>query len=111
MRRFDRIPVQVPAVLYLGNKSQFTVIRDISFAGARLDGAIGVFPGDTIQVALVTGHSKAANVRWWLNGSCGVAFVTLLQEGDPFIARAIRHVRKPSSENVTQERHGNGSMR
>jgi len=102
MRRFDRIPVHVPAVLYLGSKSQFTVIRDISPAGARLEGAAGVFPGDTIRLTLVTGHAKTANVRWWLNGSCGVAFTTLMDADDPFIARAIRHARK-SAEKAERE--------
>ena len=96
LRRHDRIITRVPAVLYVGKSFQITIIRDISPGGARLEGANGVLPGDAVEIKLVTGQSRSAVVRWWLNGSCGVSFDAPLEAGDPFLQRALRNARKTS---------------
>lgn len=93
-REHDRVPTQIRAVLYLRQRFQSTTIRDISLGGVRLDGAVGLMPGDEVKVVLMTGHSKAGVVRWWLKGSCGVSFLTELESGDSFLQSAIRNVRK-----------------
>jgi PilZ domain len=94
VRRHDRINTSLTAVLYTSHSFQITVVRDVSPGGARLEKAAGVLPGDMVNIKLVTGHSKTAIVRWWFNGSCGIAFDEPLHEGDPFLQRAIRNARK-----------------
>jgi hypothetical protein len=94
LRQHDRIPTHLSAVLYAGRSFRPTVIRDISQHGARLDGAIGIFPGDVVEITLIAGYSKPAIVRWWLNGSCGVSFDVPLDTHDPFLKSIIRAARK-----------------
>ena len=74
LRRHQRTPVAAHAVLYSGSGFQSTVIRNFSEGGVGIEGATGVFVGDTVTVALPTGQSRSGKVRWWLNGWCGIQY-------------------------------------
>jgi hypothetical protein len=90
LRRHPRTQTRLRAVLYARDTFIPTTIRDISVGGIGLEGAYGVFPGDRVSIALISGEKRTGIVRWWLNGCCGVQFDTPLAATDPWLARAER---------------------
>ena len=87
-RRYERIPVNIRALLHLRDRFQTTAIRDLSIGGACLEGAYGVMPGDTLVIELTNGRRLPAAARWWVCGRCGVAFAEPLEASDPLLAAA-----------------------
>ena len=80
-----RYAVHIDAVLHAGGKSQATVIDDLSLGGAGLDGAIGIYANDHVEIELRDGRRLPGTVAWWLSGACGVQFATPLQPGDKLL--------------------------
>jgi hypothetical protein len=93
LRVHKRIPTQIRAVLYIRETFQSVLIRDVSRGGVGLTGAHGLFPGDEVEIRLVTGLYLRGVVRWWLNGHCGIAFETLLEEDAELLLIAERKNR------------------
>lgn len=91
LRRHDRTIANVRAVFRAGLSEKPTLIRDLSDGGLGLIGADGLFPGCEIEIALVTGETKAGVVRWWLAGACGVQFHEPLGTNDAFRNGVLRN--------------------
>jgi hypothetical protein len=73
-RRWLRRAEKNRATLHAAEQARSTLITDISAGGAGLDGAIGVLPGDKIEVGVVCGRQISGEVIWWITGCCGVKF-------------------------------------
>lgn len=82
-RQNSRSHVQIRAHLHLGETCQATTITDLSLDGAGLDGAIGVAPGDAIELELISGRRLSGHIIWRLMGCCGVQFAEPLHPDDP----------------------------
>ncbi|MBS0242218.1 MAG: PilZ domain-containing protein [Proteobacteria bacterium] len=85
LRGFERVKVDVRAIVYSAGSSQMTMIRDISRGGAGIKGAVGLYHGAEVVLALVTGEKCTGTVRWWIGGACGIQFTDLLEPSDPFL--------------------------
>ncbi|MEM6498888.1 MAG: PilZ domain-containing protein [Pseudomonadota bacterium] len=90
LRKFSRQLVSIRAFLHFGGRFQSTLIRDLSRSGAGLRGAVGVIPGDRVNIELLDGRAISGKVKWWLAGNCGVAFDTKLEENDPLLTGASK---------------------
>lgn len=106
LRREERTPIRVHAILHVAPSFQPTVITDISRSGAGLDGANGVFPGARVRIELLSGEACEGIVRWWQNGRCGVQFATpLTTEGAFQVAIARRTAkRRPEPDRAARGR-------
>jgi PilZ domain len=93
-RAYHRYATRLHAILWCRQKFQTTVIHDLSQGGAGLTGAFGVMPTDLVVLELLDGRRLTAEVRWWIQGRCGVVFNHPLQADDPLIAKAL--MRKPA---------------
>jgi hypothetical protein len=93
LRRHPRLPTQLRAILATDRGFQPTTIRDVSRGGVGLAGAIGLLPGDLVEVQLLTGQRYKGQLRWWCNGHCGVAFDTAISDQDPLLMLAERRRR------------------
>ena len=91
LRRFDRQPVQIRAVLYCGDTFQTISIRDISTGGAGIDGCNCLMQNDKVTIKLLNGRCLDAHVRWWFAGVCGVQFVKQLKEADVLLTGRFRY--------------------
>ena len=85
-RQNARHAVHIDAVLHAGDKSQATIIDDLSIGGAGLDGAIGIFANDHVEIELADGRRLPGKVAWWLSGTCGVQFAEPLRPDDQLFA-------------------------
>lgn len=85
-RENPRIQVRIPAYLHGAGECQSTMITDLSVDGAGLDGAIAIFPGDNVEIELITGRRISGHVIWWLMGSCGIQFAAPLKNSDPIFS-------------------------
>lgn len=85
-RREPRYAVHIAARLHAGGRAQDTVIDDLSRGGAGLDGAIGIYANDPVEIELPDGRRLPGLVAWWLTGSCGVRFLEPLAADDPLLA-------------------------
>jgi hypothetical protein len=88
LRRSPRHSVRLRALLHRANRFQTTIIHDLSVHGARVDGAMGVYPGDVVEIWLMGGRKIAGRVAWWLMGSCGIEFSEPLTDDDPLLTVA-----------------------
>jgi len=96
LRKFSRQLVNIRAFLHFGGRFQSTLIRDLSQSGAGLRGAVGVIPGDRVNIELLDGRSISGKVKWWLAGNCGVAFDTALEDNDPLLTGGAKSVLRRS---------------
>ena len=99
LRQHDRQRVRINALLYSGKTFQSVVIRDISQGGAGLQNCSSLIENDKVMLKLMNGRSIAAEVRWWLAGSCGVRFATTLEPNDALLRR-FRSAESASSVKV-----------
>lgn len=81
-----RHTVHIEAILHANGEAQRTIIDDLSTGGAGLNGAIGIYANDNIEIELADGRRLAAEVAWWLTGCCGIKFREPLQPDDPIFA-------------------------
>jgi hypothetical protein len=87
-RTSARYTVHIEATLHAGGKAQSTIVDDLSTGGAGLNGAIGIYANDDIEIEFADGRRLAAKVAWWLSGCCGIQFREPLQPNDPIFAVA-----------------------
>jgi PilZ domain len=88
LRRSPRHSVRIRALLHHAGRFQTTIINDVSVHGARVDGAIGVYPGDVVELGLMGGRKISGRVAWWLMGVCGIEFSQPLTDNDPLLTAA-----------------------
>ncbi len=87
-RQNPRSRVRIRAHLHFGETCQATTITDLSLDGAGLDGAIGVAPGDAIELELINGRRLSGHIIWRLMGCCGIQFAEPLRLDDPVFHQA-----------------------
>ncbi len=85
-RTSTRYAVHIEAILHANGKSQPTLIDDLSLSLIRLNGAIGIYANEDVEVELPDGRRLGAKVAWWLSGCCGVQFNKPLPSNDPIFA-------------------------
>ena len=82
LRRHERVPSNIRAILYSKSRFQSVVIRNISRGGAGLGNCRHLIENDGVTISLLSGRRIEAKVRWWLAGVCGVQFKELLEPAD-----------------------------
>ena len=85
-----RHDVHIAATLHAGGRSQPTVIDDLSTGGAGLNGAIGIFANERVEIQLANGRRLSGTVAWRLSGCCGIQFHEPLLEQDPLFASVVQ---------------------
>lgn len=83
-----RHAVHIKAILRADGKAQPTIIDDLSTGGAGLNGAIGIFANQHVEIELPDGRHLPGKVAWWLSGCCGIQFREPLKPDDPLFAAA-----------------------
>ena len=82
LRRHERVPSNIRAILYVKNRFQSVVLRNISRGGAGIGNCRHLIENDGVTISLLSGRRIEAKVRWWLAGVCGVQFKELLEPAD-----------------------------
>jgi hypothetical protein len=82
-RRFKRLPMRAPVVVHHGGRFQSAKITEYSAGGLQLDGTFGLFPSDTIEVALPSGTRLPGKVAWALGRRVGIVFPHPLSASHP----------------------------
>jgi hypothetical protein len=95
LRQEHRMRTQIRALLYAGRRFQTTTISDLSRSGAGIDAASGVLPGDLVALQLLDGRAIAGQVRWWLAGRCGIAFLEPLKDVADIVAGPLNRLKGP----------------
>ncbi len=95
LRQEHRMRTQIRALLYAGRRFQTTTISDLSRSGAGIDAASGVLPGDLVALQLLDGRAIAGQVRWWLAGRCGIAFLEPLKDVIDIVAGPLNRLKGP----------------
>lgn len=85
VRRHERVPVKIRAVLHRGTRFESIEIRNISLGGAGLANCQSVMDRERVTITLLSGRQIEAIARWWLAGHCGVQFVQPLEPNDPLL--------------------------
>lgn len=78
-----RRAVDIPATLHANGETQPTVIDDLSTGGAGLNGAIGIYANQHVEIELADGRRLSGKVAWWLSGCCGIQFAQPISDTDP----------------------------
>ena len=84
-RRSTRSSVQIDAVLHAAQSSQTVTITNLAPEGVGLHVAVGLMPGDVVEIELKNGRMLPGEVVWRLMGSCGIHFSEPLSEDDPLL--------------------------
>ena len=84
--RDHRSCVQMFATCNFGEKSSPIEIYDLSRGGLAMRGALAVYEGDEVDIEFSSGRRIMAEVRWWIDGCCGVQFCDELELTDPLMS-------------------------
>jgi hypothetical protein len=93
LRRDERCPTRVTALVHCHGRFQTVRIVDFSFGGLQLQGCFGVGAGDSVVVELLSSHRLEAKVAWSMGSRLGVRFVEPLETGHPALAILRKHAR------------------
>lgn len=88
MRRDERLAVGIQAICKLGGKTYPIEVVNISRGGLAIRGAPGAYEDDILEICLMNGRCEVAQVRWWLEGYCGVSFLKRLEASDPLLTNS-----------------------
>lgn len=87
LRRSDaRHRLNCSALIVCRGVSQKVEVVDFSSAGLRVDGAMGLAPGDRVLIAFAPDLSVVGTIAWAVWHKAGVKLSTALGEKDPVYA-------------------------
>lgn len=89
-RASERYAVHIPATLHADGKAQPTVVDDLSTGGAGLNGAIGIYANQQVEIEFADGRRLSGQVAWWISGCCGIQFAQPISEMDPLFSSVLQ---------------------
>jgi hypothetical protein len=96
LRTTSRTAVFVAATLVMGNQVDPVRVRNMSPAGALVEGAVLPTPGQSVE--LVRGHLRvSARSRWVKGNQCGLSFTELVDTNEWIARIATTHQQRVDS--------------